>query len=154
MGLVAAGTKSEAMTVPVPDTGEAAHSGTPVKAMSEHRLETYRSMLALATESLKALLLLHGGAVIAMLAYIGQVQQRELAKLAVWPMRLFATGLVVTMLAFLGAYLCQHALFNEEGGTKTRVGSQAWQWAAVGAGLVSLVLFALGGLLAVDALAL
>jgi len=40
-----------------------------------HALETYKSMLSISVEGLKALLLINGGAVVAMLAYLGQSSQ-------------------------------------------------------------------------------
>ena len=44
-------------------------------AMSEHTSETYRSLISISMEGLKTLLLINGGAVVALLAYLGQSPQ-------------------------------------------------------------------------------
>ena len=38
----------------------------------EHAIETYKSLISISTEALKAFQWLNGGAVVALLAYIGQ----------------------------------------------------------------------------------
>lgn len=38
----------------------------------EHALETYKSLITVSMEGLKTLLLINGGAVVAMLAFLGQ----------------------------------------------------------------------------------
>jgi len=40
----------------------------------EHALETYKSLIGFGTEGLKAMQLLNGGAIVALLAYLGQVK--------------------------------------------------------------------------------
>lgn len=40
----------------------------------DHALETYKSLISFGTEALKALQLLNGGAIVALLAYLGQAK--------------------------------------------------------------------------------
>jgi len=80
----------------------------------DHALETYKSMINIGTEALKALILINGGAIVALLAFLGQVQYgSELAAMSFRPMSLFVLGLVFAILAFLGTYFTQFVLFNE-----------------------------------------
>ncbi len=72
----------------------------------DQALETYKSMISVGTEALKALLLINGGAIVALLAYLGQASGRlQLAALAAKPLTLFLGGLVAAALAFLGTYV-------------------------------------------------
>jgi hypothetical protein len=120
----------------------------------EHALETYRSLLLFGLEALKAMLLLNGGAIVAMLAYLGQVPTRaDLARNARLPFTLFVLGIVCAMLALLFAYLTQHALLNEDYDRPPKIRHELWQWCAVGAGVTSLLWFGFGGWAAINALA-
>ena len=56
----------------------------------DHALETYKSMISLGTEALKALLLINGGAIVALLAFLGQVPNGAIrAKFSFLPMSFF-----------------------------------------------------------------
>jgi len=104
-------------------------------------------MVSLSTEALKAVLLLNGGAVVALLAYLGQASSRaELARRAACPLTWFVVGLVLAALAFGSAYLTQLALFNESGlGDKFKgVKHRVWLNAALVLALSSLACFAGG----------
>lgn len=80
----------------------------------EHAIETYRSLISVSMEGLKTLLLINGGAVVAVLAYLGQSPQGpRLAPHVWWPLGLFVAGVVCCTFAFLGSYATQFALYNE-----------------------------------------
>ena len=82
--------------------------------MNDHQAETYRSMVSLSTEALKTLFLINGGAVVALLAYLGQAASRnQLARRAECPLAFFVAGLVLCALAFGSAYRTQLAIYNE-----------------------------------------
>jgi hypothetical protein len=122
---------------------------------SEHRDDTYRSMLAYALEALRSLLLLNGAAVVALLAYLGQLgpDRAFFASHARVSIGLFVAGVIVAMVAMLAAYMTHHALFNEEIGNPQRVRHELWQWTTVGVAALSLVLFSLGAFAALNAFA-
>src|SRR5436190_8712498 len=121
----------------------------------DQALETYKSMIAIGTEALKALQLINGGAIVALLAYLGQVPDRgHLAPLAAKPLALFLGGLVAATLGFLGTYLTQLTLLNEffKGVTFRGPKHMSWLYLTVGIALSSLALFALGSFAAVGVL--
>ena len=121
----------------------------------DQALETYKSMIAIGTEALKALQLINGGAIVALLAYVGQDSQRpHIAELAGRPLSLFVGGLVAATLAFLGTYLTQFTLLNEffKGGVFRGPKHMTWLFSTMVVALVSLALFAWGSFAAVAAL--
>jgi len=88
----------------------------------DHALETYKSMISVSGDAIKNLLLINGGAVVAMLAYLGQSSQGPvLAKHAWLPLSLFIAGIFCSLVASWGAYWTQFLLFNESvGGAEGR----------------------------------
>jgi len=65
-------------------------------------------------EGLKTLLLVNGGAVVAVVAFLGQSSLGPtLAPHFWWPIGFFVGGVVLCTLAFMGSYFTQYALFNE-----------------------------------------
>ena len=67
----------------------------------EHAIETYKSMISISVEGMKALQLINGGAVVALLAYLGQVSNRaQLAGQIGCPVFLFVLGLTAGTFAF------------------------------------------------------
>lgn len=80
----------------------------------EHAQETYKSLIGFGTEALKTMQLLNGGAIVALLAYLGQVKpDATVAKNIGCPLMFFILGLSISTFAFLLAYLNQFSLFNE-----------------------------------------
>src|SRR5258705_12584559 len=80
----------------------------------DQALETYKSMIAIGTEALRALQLINGGAILALLAYLGQAPDRShLPPLAAKPFCLFLSGLVAATPAILRTYLTQLTPLNE-----------------------------------------
>lgn len=79
----------------------------------EHALETYKSLIGFGTEALRAMQLLNGGAIVALLAYLGQVKpEAVIAKSIGFPLIFFIIGLSISTFAYLLAYLTQFSLFN------------------------------------------
>lgn len=133
--------------------------------ITEHTLETYRSLVTIAVQSLKVLQLLNGGAIVALLAYLGQISNRaEFIPSVMWPSVLFVIGLVAAVGAHFGAYFTQLARFNKDivyhnqknAHNDTAIGyeqrEKCWLTATVVLGAGSLLLFAVGALIAVAAL--
>jgi hypothetical protein len=79
-----------------------------------HAIETYKSLISISTEGFKALQLLNGGAVLAVLTYLGQrvPTDPEFVLRAALPMGLFVAGLVAGTLVYATSYLTQLALHN------------------------------------------
>ena len=82
-------------------------------AYTEHDSETYKSMISISVEAMKSLLLVNGGAVIAVLSYLGAINNPAIASQAGLPLGLFVSGVVFNIFTFVGSYLTQFALFNE-----------------------------------------
>ncbi|WP_395668964.1 hypothetical protein [Rhodoferax sp.] len=112
----------------------------------EHALETYRSLISVSMEGLKSLLLVNGGAVVAVVAFLGQSSLGpELSTHFWWPLGFFIAGLTLCVLAFVGSYATQLALFNERlnhayKGPRHMVCA----WATVLLVFLSIVTFAMG----------
>jgi hypothetical protein len=82
-----------------------------------HIVETFKGLINLSIEALKALLLINGGAAVAILAYLGNLASRpSVARLPDVKNALvcFAGGVFATALAFIVAYFTQYRLYNEE----------------------------------------
>jgi len=113
-----------------------------------HSIETYKSLIQLSIEGLKILLILNGGAAVALLAYLGNIAGKvELLPDMRLPMMGFIVGLVSCALAFLTTYLTQLSLFNEPTGTDAiRFFSrhQVWLWISIALALISISAFAIG----------
>ena len=80
----------------------------------EHAIETFRSLITIAVAALQMLVLLNGGAIVALLAYLGQLSSRsDLAGRVATPLAWFVAGLILAGLAFIGAYVTQLLLYGE-----------------------------------------
>lgn len=121
----------------------------------DHTLETYKSLVAISIEAFKALQLLNGGAIVALLAYLGQVSGRvALAGRVFFPLAMFILGLTLGTLAFATSYLTQLALFNEslQRATCWRWPHTCWLWCTFVIAFASLVAFIIGAISGVRAL--
>jgi len=121
----------------------------------DHALETYKSLIAISVEGIKALQLLNGGAIVALLAYLGQVTARaDLAVRVRLPLSLFVLGLTLGTLAFATSYLTQLALFNEsvQGAAYRGWRHTRWLWWTFGIAVCSLAAFGVGSFTGVSAL--
>jgi hypothetical protein len=123
--------------------------------MNEHTIETYKSMIGISAEALKTLQVLNGGAIVALLAYLGQVPAKpcQVARIA-FPLALFVVDLLCGTFGFLFSYFTQFALYNESLGRSGLFGSshQRWLWATVVVALLSLAGFAWGAFASVSVL--
>lgn len=122
--------------------------------MSEAKaIETFKSMVGLATEGLKALLLVNGGAVVALLTYVGSSKGPAPSPSSfALPASMFLLGLILCVGAFCTAYATQYYLYNEqfpERGFKPRSHMRYFKWTATLVAL-SLVAFSAGALTSVS----
>ena len=121
----------------------------------EHAIETYRSLISISAQAFKGLQFLNGGAVVALLAYFGQVSTASDVLLrAKFPMALFVTGLVASTLAFFTSYLTQLALHNENLTQPTFMGLEHvfWLWVTFIICAVSVGFFAWGAFACINVL--
>src|SRR5438067_845146 len=98
-------------------------------------------MIQIGIEALKGLQLLNGGAIVALLAYLGQTNNGvTVATHVYWPLAWFVIGLVGAMSAFLGIYFTQFSLFNEDfrGNAYTGVGHMKCLMATMLLAIISL----------------
>jgi hypothetical protein len=120
----------------------------------EHQNETYRSLLSIAAEAIRSLLLLNGGAVVAILTYLGQLHDPRAAGRSRLAIGTFCAGLTFSIVALMFSYLTQYALLNEGWGNRQGfIKHQTWQWTAFGIAVLSLLSFVLGAAFAIRGLA-
>jgi len=108
--------------------------------------ETYKSLITISLEGFKYLALINGGAVVALLAYLGNLTKDGKAVPDLrWPMLCFLIGLSACGIAMLFAYLTQLKLLNEllKPGTFS-VRHSFTLWVAIAAYVVSLAGFCVG----------
>ena len=120
--------------------------------MNEHWIETYKSLITLATEGFKFAALINGGAAVALLAYLGNVAGKGPPDMKV-PMLAFLVGLALCGASMGCAYLTQLALLNEErtgAGAQTKGAHQRFLHVAMILFAASLIAFVIGAWSAVD----
>lgn len=112
----------------------------------DHALETYRSLITISIEFLRALLLLNGGAIVALLAYLGQVENgAEIAARSTPPLAWFVAGLVLSTAALVGSYLTQLSLYQEGVHSDSYKGSHIpWLRGTILTGMLALGAFSVG----------
>lgn len=122
---------------------------------ADWHLESFKAVVQFASTAIKTLLLVNGGAVIAMLALLGnlwtkesngQVVAQRVAGLLQVPMSLFVAGLVAAAMTAAGAYLSQH-FFSHKWDRTGRI----LQWASVAFAAAGIASFAGGAYCAVGA---
>jgi len=80
----------------------------------DFKVETYKSLISISVEGFKTLLLINSGAVVAILAYVGQAGRGpEVAQHAWLPLGLFVAGIMACVFAFFGSYSTQFLLYGE-----------------------------------------
>jgi len=83
----------------------------------EHAIETYKSLITISVEVFKACFLINGGAIVAVLAFLGSVAAdakfRGLLSAAALPLGCFSAGLVFAAVAFIFSYFTQLSLYQE-----------------------------------------
>jgi hypothetical protein len=116
---------------------------------SDHWLETYKSLIALASEGFKFSALINGGAAVALVAYLGNLSANAKAIPDVrCAMLAFLVGLSLCGFSLLFAYLTQLARLNDL--SNRRDPTPSWQLpVAITLFTFSLIAFVTGAWLAV-----
>jgi hypothetical protein len=123
--------------------------------LSNHAIETYKSMITFTTEVLKLLALMNGGASVAVLTFAGHLAVSRGGGEWTAGVRLglyrYCGGLVATALAFMLAYVTQLQLYGESvlGTPEKHLMGVA---AACVLALIAVVAFAFGCIVAAEAL--
>jgi hypothetical protein len=128
-------------------THTTAASTSTMEFRKEHAIETYRSLISITLTGLKTLMLINGGAVVALLAYLGQSPQGPaLAPRVLWSLGSFVAGVVFCVCAFFGSYQTQFKLYNESVLPTTKGGFPHMKWQRITIAFVALscVAFAVG----------
>ncbi len=117
-----------------------------------HSIETYKSLIAIAQFGLRCVLLINGGAAIAVLAFVGQlaasVGMPDVGMALTW----FVLGIAIGGIALATSYLTQLVLFNEaraEESPRFLKKHQPWLRVSLLLFVLSIVAFALGSFSAV-----
>ena len=121
----------------------------------EHALETYKSLISVSMEGLKTLLLVNGGAVVAIVAFLGQSSLGPgLAPHFWWPLGFFVAGVTSCTCAFIGSYFTQFSLYNEQFPGRKYQGPKhmVCLWVTFFLILLSVTCFALGAFSSISAL--
>ncbi|MEQ1662196.1 MAG: hypothetical protein ABL877_05830 [Thiobacillus sp.] len=119
--------------------------------VAERLTESYKSLVTLSVEAFRYLALINGGAIVALLAYLGNTKDGEAPELGV-PLLWFIVGLVACGFAMAYAYLTQLRLFNDlllAG--KFSTAHKLTLWAAMLCYVISLSSFSYGAWLAIRA---
>lgn len=122
----------------------------------DHALETFKSLISISMEGLKTLLLINGGAVVAIVAFLGQsTLGSSLAPHFWWPIAYFVSGLALCTVAFIGSYFTQYALYNEHFPKREYKGPrhQTCLWATLFLVLLSVLCFGLGAFKSISVIA-
>ena len=114
--------------------------------MSDHWLETYKSLITLSIESFKFSALANGGAAVALLAYLGNTAGKTITSTDMrCPMLAFLVGLTFCGFAMLFGYLTQLKLLNEIGRAENFVIRHSlFLWLAITLYALSLIAFGVG----------
>lgn len=71
-------------------------------------------MLTISAEGIKSLLLINGGAIVALLSFLGSSDVgRSVVQVSMLPLACYAVGMIFSVLTFITSYATQFFLFNE-----------------------------------------
>lgn len=81
----------------------------------EHQITTYQSLITISTEGYKFLGLINGGALVAMLAFVGNLVSKDVKLINyAMPFYFFTYGLVACGMAMFFGYLTQFRVLNQK----------------------------------------
>lgn len=92
---------------------------TEYQAVTQSNLEMFRSVMEAGKEALNALILIGGGAAIALISFLGNKADAELGKGLLLPLKLFGSAVLIGALCHGFRYLCQVTYSAE----KVRIGN-------------------------------
>ncbi len=114
-----------------------------------HAEETYKSLMLYGNNAIRYVLLINGGAIIALLTFLGNLLKNSNTQIDMaWPMGLFLLGIVFGGLANMSAYFTQFSLFDETQGREATTHHHVWLKRTVAFVILGLAMFGLGSILA------
>ncbi len=114
-----------------------------------HQQETYKSLMLYGNNAVKFVLLVNGGAVIALLTFLGNLVNNDSVSIDMaWPMGCFLAGIVFGGIANLAAYMTQLSLYNEGIGNFLRRGHTFWLYSSLALVFIGILLFGAGAIMA------
>ena len=119
-----------------------------------HLQETYKSLISFGTNTVKFVLLVNGGAVIALLTFLGNFLKNTSStsgQVSIdmgWAMGCFLIGIVVGGIGNLSAYQTQLTLYNEEIGNPQKKSHTFWLHCTTVLVVIGILLFGVGSILA------
>lgn len=118
-----------------------------------HQEETYKSLMLYGNNALEFVLLINGGAVIALLTFLGNLLKTDTVAIHMgWPMGCFLIGIIVGGLANLTAYYTQLMLFNESVGNTDHTIHTKWLYITLALVILGILLFGAGSMLTLQEL--
>ena len=119
-----------------------------------HQEETYKSLMLYGNNALKFILLINGGAVIALLTFLGNLLKNtnNLEIDMSWAMGCFLLGIIVGGIANLTAYFAQLKLYNESIGNTNSTTHMKWVYTTLGFVILGIILFTIGSILTLNEL--
>jgi hypothetical protein len=124
----------------------------------EHTIETYKSLISISLEGMKVLLLLNGGALVALMAYLSNIKKTgDQVPDLLWALIFFSIGLVCCALTIFFSYMTQLRLFQESRGQTSSKSQQEesqqehkfWLNCGLAMALASVTSFAIGAISAI-----
>lgn len=115
---------------------------------NQHSIETYKSLIAIGQFSLRFVLMINGGAIVALIAFVGDLGSStgRLPDVGA-ALTFFVLGIAVGGAAVVTTYLTQLVLYNEprpEISPPFLRSHKPWLWATIGFVILSVVFFAIG----------
>lgn len=121
-----------------------------------HREETYKSLIQIGNTALKFVLVANGGAVIALLAFLGKVHGTNTPIPGIsCSLVAFLIGVFLGGLACVTAYLTQLALYNEpaeKSDLKLFRRHEVWLWVTIFLVFIGIISFGIGSWVGLKAL--
>ncbi len=114
-----------------------------------HLQETYKSLMLYGNNAVKFVLLVNGGAVIALLTFLGNFLKNNQANIDMaWPMGCYLFGIILGGIANMTAYQTQLTLYNEGLGNNPKLDHTKWLYSTFILVTIGIVLFGAGSILA------
>ncbi len=113
-----------------------------------HKVETFKSILTISMEVMKALILINGGAAAGMVATLDKLRLVITAGALQGAMVCFVLGLISAVLAGCGGYFTQYAMHEKNMGREIAIGWDRWRKGTIAICMISLAFFSAGALTA------
>ncbi|MGI9250346.1 MAG: hypothetical protein ACR2PR_04005 [Pseudohongiellaceae bacterium] len=115
-----------------------------------HQRETYKSLMVYGTSAVRFVLLANGGAIIALLTFVGDFLKNNQANIDMtWAIGCYLAGIILGGIANVAAYRTQLTLYNEKIKNAPLGGHVRWLNLTIILIISGIILFSVGSILAV-----